>query len=91
MSWVKTWYSRVWTVMIASLSTASVVQAQQPVDADSAAWAEARRADTYGAYQRYLEEFPVGRYAGDAFQRMIEESIEQEMGGTRSLGAADLY
>lgn len=90
MNWVSAWYSRIWAVVIASLPGAGV-QAQQPADADHAAWQAARSADTYQGYQRYLDQFPIGRHADEAFRRMIEESIDQEMGGTRGLDAADLY
>jgi hypothetical protein len=59
--------------------------AQQPVDPDTAAWEAARSTDTYEAYQRYLIQFPVGRYADHAFRLMVEEAIDRELGGVNCL------
>jgi hypothetical protein len=88
--WVKSWYARVWAVVLTSL-TGPGASAQQPADPDTAAWEAARSADTYDAYHRYLQQFPVGRYAGEAFRLMVEEAIDQELGGTRGIEASDMY
>ena len=43
--------------------------------AEQETWAEAQRAGTGSAYQRYLELFPTGAYAEDAFRLLIERSL----------------
>jgi hypothetical protein len=42
---------------------------------DQGTWTIARRAGTVAAYQRYLELFPTGAYAEDAFRLLIESSL----------------
>lgn len=46
--------------------------------ADEAGWAEAQRARTAEAYQRYLELFPTGAHAEEAFRRLIERSFDRQ-------------
>ena len=48
---------------------------QEASPADQAAWAQAQKAHTPAAYQRYLELFPVGTHAEEAFRRLIESSF----------------
>ena len=43
--------------------------------ADQETWAAARRAGTAAAFQRYLELFPTGAYAEDAFRLLVEQSL----------------
>jgi hypothetical protein len=43
---------------------------------EEAAWNAARAAGTVGAYERYLELYPVGRYAEEAFRCVVELSID---------------
>ena len=38
-------------------------------------WSDARRAGTVAAFQRYLELFPTGTYAEEAFRRLIERTL----------------
>lgn len=79
-------------LVIAGLTSSGAVQAQQPADADDAAWNRARSADTTAAYQDYLEQFPAGRHAEEAFRALVESSVEQEAGATRGgLRGADMY
>lgn len=47
----------------------------QPADRQDVVWREALSQGTVEAFQRYLEEFPVGRHAGDAFRYIVEGSI----------------
>jgi hypothetical protein len=49
--------------------------AQSP-SADDAAWASARDAGTAEACQQYLEAFPAGQHAEEAFRCLIEGSLE---------------
>lgn len=77
--------------LMATFASSGAVHAQQPADADDAAWAAARSADSAEAYQRYLDQFPVGRHADEAFRSLIEESVGAEVGGgTRGL-SGDMY
>jgi hypothetical protein len=58
---------------------AAVDPAEQQQELISAAeqkvWAEAQQANTAEAYQRYLELFPTGQFAEDAFRFLIERSL----------------
>jgi hypothetical protein len=92
LHWIKAWYARALALIAVSLSGPLHHAQGQTGDAEAAAWAAARRADTYEAYQRYLEEFPVGRHAGEAFQNMMEEALETDPGDPGGVGASpDLY
>ena len=58
---------------------AAVDPAEQRQELVSAAeqkvWAEAQQAETAEGYQRYLELFPTGQFAEDAFRLLIERSL----------------
>lgn len=53
-------------------------QTQAVTPAEAAAWSSARRAGTPEAYQRYLELFPVGPHAEEAFRLLIERSFQRQ-------------
>ena len=76
-------------LVMAGFATGGAAHAQQPADADDAAWGAAERAGTADAYQRYLEEFPVGRHVEEAFRGVVEESLGSQ-GGTRGVNV-DMY
>jgi hypothetical protein len=78
--------------LMATFASSGAVHAQQPADADDAAWAAAQGTGTAEAYQRYLDQFPVGRHADKAFRRLIEESLglPDNGGATRGL-PGDMY
>lgn len=42
--------------------------------AEQAAWDRARSAGTADAFQRYLEDYPTGQYAEEAFRTIIEQN-----------------
>ncbi len=42
--------------------------------AEQAAWDRARRSGSANAFQRYLELYPTGQYAEDAFRTLVEKS-----------------
>lgn len=91
MRWIAALYSSLRTLMIATFASSGVAQAQQPADADDRAWEAAQSAGTTDAFQRYLEQYPIGRHAEDAFRSLIEERTESELGGaTRGIGV-DMY
>jgi hypothetical protein len=50
-------------------------QAANPAEQET--WASAQRAGTASAFQRYLELFPTGAFAEDAFRLLIERSLQQ--------------
>ena len=63
-------------LLTAALAAAPVVHAQAPGDADDTAWGAAIEAGTADACQQYLEEFPAGRHAEEAFRCLIEGQLE---------------
>ena len=50
-------------------------------DADEAAWNTARSAGTVAAYQGYLDQFPIGRFASDAFVCIVGLTDVPELAG----------
>lgn len=87
MNGFQAWCVRTWTVLLASF----VGQPALAQDAEALAWEAARERNTHEAYQLYLEEYPVGRFAGEAFRAMIELSIDQELGGEPDFDPASIY
>ena len=67
-------------LVIAAVAGVPAAHAQQVPGSDEAAWAAAAEADTPEAYQRYLEDFPAGRYAEEAFRLLIESQLEVAAG-----------
>ena len=63
-------------LVIAAVAGVPAAHAQQVPGSDEAAWAAAAEADTPEAYQQYLEDFPAGRYAEEAFRLLIESQLE---------------
>ena len=54
-------------------------QAQRAVDpSEEATWSAARGAGTSAAFERYLDLYPVGRYAEEAFRCIVELSVDPE-------------
>lgn len=51
-------------------------------DADTAAWESAKQTGTFEAYQGYLQSFPTGQHADEAFKTMIDLAA----GNTASAG-----
>jgi hypothetical protein len=77
--------------LMASFASSGALHAQQPTDADDAAWAAAQGAGTAEACQRYLDQFPVGRHANEAFRCLVEESLEPDVGGAMRGLSGDMY
>lgn len=89
MRWVAAMMASLRALVIASFAGSTSAPAQQPADADDAAWSNAQSSNTPDAYQRYLEQFPIGRHAEEAFRSIVERSVEAEQGtssSTRGLG-----
>jgi hypothetical protein len=75
-------------LVIAAVAGAPAAHAQRLPGSDEAAWAAAAKADTPQAYQQYLEDFPAGRYAEEAFRLLIESQLE---GAPDAAQGFDLY
>jgi len=78
-------------------SGASAQSTDPAACADDAAWEAARSAGTVDALQRYLEAYPVGCHAGEAFRLIVTlseadpASIEPAAGGPAGPDGGDLY
>jgi len=81
MRWIAAVYASLKALALVAFS-GSAAQAQAPADADDRAWINAREADTAEAYQRYLQQFPVGRYVEEAYRSLVEEQLESEFGSS---------
>jgi hypothetical protein len=69
-------------LLLAALAgSASPAPAQAPGDSEAAAWQAAQAAGTIEAYQRYLEIYPLGPHAAEAFRSIVELSTEREQPG----------
>jgi hypothetical protein len=75
-------------LVMASLAGAPIAQGQELPSGDDAAWAAAVEAGTAAACQQYLEEFPAGRHAEEAFRFLIESQLEVAPDAAQDL---DLY
>lgn len=75
-------------LLIATVAGAPLAHAQELPGSDEAAWTAALEADTPEAYQEYLEDFPAGRYAEEAFRLLIESQLEVAPDAAQSV---DLY
>lgn len=88
-------------LLVAAATTAASGASAQSTDpatcADEDAWAAARSAGTVDALQRYLEAYPVGCHAGEAFRMIVTLSeadptlIEPAAGGPTGPDGGDLY
>jgi hypothetical protein len=65
---------------ITALAGSPVGHAQESPSADDAAWAAATNAGTAEACQGYLEAFPAGQHAEEAFRCLIEGGLETAPG-----------
>jgi hypothetical protein len=87
--WIKAWYGRFFAIVAATIGgVGGHAQAQDP---DAEAWRRAEQAGTADAYQEYLDAFPVGRFMAEAYLRLIEEQLEDEMGPAIRGLEAELY
>jgi hypothetical protein len=73
---------------ITALAGSPVAHAQESPSADDAAWAAAREAGTAEACQGYLEAFPAGRYAEEAFRCLVEGDLDVAPGAGEDI---DIY
>lgn len=75
MDHVKALLWSVRALMLASFMGGAGLAEAQPLDREEQVWRQALGQGTVEGFQRYLEEFPVGRHAGDAFRYIVEGSI----------------
>ena len=73
---------------IATLAGSPISHAQQSLSGDDAAWAAASEAGTAEACQQYLEAFPAGQHAEEAFRCLIEGGLEIAPGAGQDV---DIY
>lgn len=64
--------------LVGDASAAIDPQAQDMLAVETAVWDEAQRVGTPESYQHYLELFPIGQYAEEAFRRLVERSFERQ-------------
>jgi hypothetical protein len=75
-------------LVVATLAGAPIAYGQESPSADDAAWAAAIEAGTAAACQQYLEEFPAGRHAEEAFRCLIEGQLDVAPGAGQGV---DVY
>jgi hypothetical protein len=75
-------------LVMASLAGAPIAQGQELPSADDAMWGAAVEAGTAAACQQYLEEFPAGRHAEEAFRCLIESQLDIVPGAGQDI---DIY
>ena len=69
-------YASLWALLIASFAgNTAFSQGSGFADQEEADWAQARREGTADAFQRYLERYPVGRHAAEAFGCSIDAGL----------------
>ena len=77
MKRLRLYYSAMRALLVGVLATSGGVQAQQSsieLSPEDALWLDVKAEDTVQAYQSYLHSYPVGRFASEAFRRVVEES-----------------
>jgi hypothetical protein len=91
MRWITAVFASLRAFALAALA-GSFAQAQQSTDPDDSAWASAQQMGTADAFQRYLEEFPVGRHVEEAFRGLVEQQVEGDLGESRGVsGGVTMY
>ncbi|WP_027135009.1 hypothetical protein [Geminicoccus roseus] len=73
------YYSAVRALLIGVIATGSAGQAHAQeasieLSPEDTFWLDVKAADTLEGYQNYLQAYPVGRFASEAFRRLVEQS-----------------
>lgn len=76
MNRLATLFLSVRALVLATLAGTPIAHGQELPSADDAAWAAAVEAGTADACQRYLEDFPAGSHAEEAFRCLIEGQLD---------------
>ena len=79
MDYIKTLYTSVRALLVAYVAGSSI-SAQAQSDSESQVWQRAQELGTIEANQDYLNQYPTGRFASDAFRNIVERSIEANRG-----------
>jgi hypothetical protein len=85
MNRLATLFRSIRALVLATLAGAPTAHGQELPNPDDAAWAAAVQAGTVDACQRYLEEFPAGRHAEEAFRCLIEGQLDIAPGAGQDL------
>jgi len=91
MRWLVAVCSSLRPLMLAGFAGSAAAQGQPLPSADDEAWAAAREMGSAEACQRYLEAFPTGRHAAEAFRCLVESRLDDEPGPVRGGLAVDVY
>lgn len=76
MDYVKTIVNSLRALLVASVAHGVMSEAKaQNADPEQQAWDRARQARTPEAYQNYLDRYPAGRYAVDAFREIVSGAL----------------
>jgi len=87
-------------LMVAYVAGSIGSASAQTDDPEEQLWNQALERGTVEAFQRYLEEYPVGRHASEAFRYIVEGTVSGPSGDIPSLDepgpqtsgiVADLY
>ena len=81
---------RLRALLLAAAATSPATGAAQ-IDPETAAWNEAQSLGTAQAYERYLEAYPTGRFADEAFEALVELSLEASQGPATRGFSVDMY
>jgi hypothetical protein len=89
-------YAGLRALAIAALTSVAIgggAHGQSPTDPETAAWNRARQENTLESYQRYLELYPLGAHAAEAFQATVELmlSVEPSAPSDEALPGVDIY
>ena len=88
-------YAGLRALAIAALASVAAggAHGQSPTDPEAAAWSRARQENTLEAYQRYLELFPLGAHAAEAFRAtvLLMPSGEPSVAPDQALPGVDMY
>ncbi len=95
MERVKTLYAALRALLTLTLvqGASPYARAQAP-DPEQESWDRAVREGTPEAFQRYLDDYPLGRHASEAFRELISRSLGVEPAAGPRAGAnrtPDLY
>lgn len=77
MKRLKLYYSAVRALLIGVLATGGTAHAQEEsiaLSPEDTFWLDVKSLDTVEGYQSYLQNYPVGRFASEAFRQLVENS-----------------
>ena len=76
MDYLKTIVTGLRALLVASVAQSTVGEVRaQSVDTEQQAWDRAQQSRTPEAYQGYLDQYPAGRFAVDAFRGIVSGAL----------------